>query len=194
MRTLIELTVNGQPYPIDVEGRTRLLDALREKCFLTGAKEGCSTGDCGACTVLLNGQPVTSCLVLAGSAVGQEITTIEGVSAGEDLHPVQEAFMSSGALQCGICTPGMILTSIALLNENRNPTRDQIRFGLQGNLCRCTGYDKIVDAVQEAAKDMASRGNGHHMEVKTEPDTNPSMVGPEQADATGGAAPGEKGR
>ena len=157
MRTLIELTVNKQPYPIDVEGRTRLLDALRDKCLLTGAKEGCSTGDCGACTVLLDGQPVTSCLVLAASAVGREITTIEGVAEGESLHPVQQAFMEEGALQCGICTPGMIMTSIALLGENPSPTRDEIRSGLQGNICRCTGYDKIVDAVEAAAREMQGK-------------------------------------
>ena len=154
MRQLIELTVNGQPYPIDVEGRTRLLDALREKCQLTGAKEGCSTGDCGACTVLMDGVPVTSCLVVAASAVGKQITTIEGVAKGSELHPVQTAFMQCGALQCGICTPGMIMTSIAILNENPSPSRDEIRFGLQGNLCRCTGYDKIVDAVEKAAQYM----------------------------------------
>ena len=157
MRTLIELTVNKQPYPIDVEGRTRLLDALRDKCLLTGAKEGCSTGDCGACTVLLDGQPVTSCLVLAASAVGREITTIEGVAEGETLHPVQQAFMDSGGLQCGICTPGMIMTSIALLEENPSPTRDEIRSGLQGNICRCTGYSKIVDAVEAAAREMQGK-------------------------------------
>jgi carbon-monoxide dehydrogenase small subunit len=158
VRKLIELTVNGERYPIDVEGRTRLLDALRDKCLLTGAKEGCSTGDCGACTVLLDGKPVTSCLVIAASAVGKEITSIEGVARGGSLHPVQQAFMDLGGLQCGICTPGMIMTSIALLNENPNPTRDEIRFGLQGNLCRCTGYDKIVDAVEVAAKSMAGAG------------------------------------
>jgi aerobic carbon-monoxide dehydrogenase small subunit len=157
VRTLIELTVNKQPYPIDVEGRTRLLDALRDKCLLTGAKEGCSTGDCGACTVLLDGQPVTSCLVLAASAVGREITTIEGVAEGDTLHPVQQAFMEAGGLQCGICTPGMIMTSIALLEENPSPTRDEIRSGLQGNICRCTGYDMIVDAVEAAAREMQGK-------------------------------------
>jgi aerobic carbon-monoxide dehydrogenase small subunit len=157
VRTLIELTVNKQPYPIDVEGRTRLLDALRDKCLLTGAKEGCSTGDCGACTVLLDGQPVTSCLVLAASAVGREITTIEGVAEGDALHPVQQAFMDAGGLQCGICTPGMIMTSIALLEENPSPTRDEIRSGLQGNICRCTGYDMIVDAVEAAAREMQGK-------------------------------------
>jgi aerobic-type carbon monoxide dehydrogenase small subunit (CoxS/CutS family) len=154
VRTLIELNVNNQTYPIDVEGRTRLLDALRDKCLLTGAKEGCSTGDCGACTVLLDGQPVTSCLVLAASTVGRKIVTIEGVADGEELHPVQKAFMECGGLQCGICTPGMIMTSIAFLEENPSPTRDEIRDGLQGNICRCTGYDKIVDAVQAAALEL----------------------------------------
>ena len=154
MRTLIELNVNNESYPIDVEGRTRLLDALRDKCLLTGAKEGCSTGDCGACTVHLDGQPVTSCLVLAASTVGHKIVTIEGVADGEELHPVQRAFMECGGLQCGICTPGMIMTSIAFLKENPSPTRDEIRDGLQGNICRCTGYDKIVDAVQAAALEL----------------------------------------
>jgi carbon-monoxide dehydrogenase small subunit len=154
MNQLITLDVNGQSYPIVVEGRTRLLDALRDKCQLTGAKEGCSTGDCGACTVMMDGQPVTSCLVVAASAEGRQITTVEGVAKGQELHPVQRAFMECGALQCGICTPGMIMTSIAILNENPSPSRDEIRFGLQGNLCRCTGYDKIVDAVEKAAAYM----------------------------------------
>ena len=152
MNQLITLDVNEQSYPIAVEGRTRLLDALRDKCQLTGAKEGCSTGDCGACTVMLDGLPVTSCLVVAASAQGRKITTVEGVAKGTELHPVQRAFMECGALQCGICTPGMIMTSIAILNENPSPSRDEIRFGLQGNLCRCTGYDKIVDAVEKAAQ------------------------------------------
>jgi carbon-monoxide dehydrogenase small subunit len=154
MNQLITLDVNGQSYPIVVEGRTRLLDALRDKCMLTGAKEGCSTGDCGACTVMMDGQPVTSCLVVAASAQGRKVTTVEGVAKGQELHPVQRAFMECGALQCGICTPGMIMTSIAILNENPNPSREEIRFGLQGNLCRCTGYDKIVDAVEKAAAYM----------------------------------------
>jgi len=157
MNQLITLEVNNESYPIVVEGRTRLLDALRDNCLLTGAKEGCSTGDCGACTVIMDGQPVTSCLVVAASAQGTKITTIEGVAKGNELHPVQKAFMQCGALQCGICTPGMIMTSIALLNENPKPTREQIRFGLQGNLCRCTGYGKIVDAVEQAAEMMAAK-------------------------------------
>jgi aerobic carbon-monoxide dehydrogenase small subunit len=157
MNQLITLDVNDESYPIVVEGRTRLLDALRDKCLLTGAKEGCSTGDCGACTVMVDGQPVTSCLVVAASAQGKKITTIEGVAQGTELHPVQKAFMECGALQCGICTPGMIITSIALLKEKPKPTRDEIRFGLQGNLCRCTGYDKIVDAVEQAAEMMTAK-------------------------------------
>ncbi len=190
MRQFIELTVNWQPYEIDVEGRTRLLDALRDKCFLTGAKEGCSTGDCGACTVLIDGQPATSCLVLAASAVGKQITTIEGVGTASELHPVQKAFMEEGALQCGICTPGMIMTSIALLEENPDPTRDEVRFGLQGNLCRCTGYDKIVDAVQAAAREL--RGDAGQRARKFQSTGNPAMIGPRQADATGGQAPGAR--
>jgi aerobic carbon-monoxide dehydrogenase small subunit len=152
VRTLIELNVNNETYPIDVEGRTRLLDALRDKCLLTGAKEGCSTGDCGACTVHLDGQPVTSCLVLAASTVGHKIVTIEGVADGEELHPVQKAFMECGGLQCGICTPGMIMSAVALLERNAQPSEDEIRYAIAGNLCRCTGYDKIVRAVEVAAE------------------------------------------
>ncbi len=193
MNQLVELQVNGQAYPVVVEGRTRLLDALRDKCRLTGAKEGCSTGDCGACTVLLDGQPVTSCMVVAASAAGKQIQTIEGVASGGELHPVQTAFMECGALQCGICTPGMIMTSIALLREKPSPTRDEVRFGLQGNLCRCTGYDKIVDAVQAAAHVMAgASGEGHAAGTEQVTDTNPALSGPRQADATGGRAPGAR--
>jgi carbon-monoxide dehydrogenase small subunit len=150
----IHLTVNGYPYDVEVEPRERLLDVLRYKVGLTGTKEGCGTGDCGACTVIVNGKRITSCLMLAVSAHDSEITTVEGVASDGHLHPVQQAFMEHGGLQCGICTPGFIVSSYALLKENPNPTEDEIRFGLAGNLCRCTGYVKIVEAVKTAAKEL----------------------------------------
>ncbi len=152
MRRAITLNVNGESHEVVVENRTRLLDALRDLVGFTGPKECCSTGDCGACTVLLDGKPVTSCLVLAVSAQGKQITTVEGLARGGELHPIQRAFVEHGALQCGMCTPGMVLSAKALLDENPNPTRDEIRFALAGNLCRCTGYDKIVAAVEAAAQ------------------------------------------
>jgi aerobic carbon-monoxide dehydrogenase small subunit len=148
----ITLRVNGRTYDVAVENRTRLLDALRDLVGVTGPKEGCGTGDCGACTVLLDGKPVTSCLVLAVSAQDREITTVEGLARDGVLHPVQQAFVERGGLQCGFCTPGMLLSAKALLDENPHPTRDEIRFALAGNLCRCTGYDKIVEAVERAAE------------------------------------------
>jgi carbon-monoxide dehydrogenase small subunit len=152
MKMPITLRINGEDYDIVVEGRTRLLDAIREQCELTGAKEGCSTGDCGACTVLLDGKPITSCMCFAASAQGKEITTIEGLARNGQLTPVQEAFIDRGGLQCGICTPGMILSATALLAENPKPSKDEIRFALAGNLCRCTGYQKIVEAVVAASE------------------------------------------
>lgn len=150
----IGLVVNGESYEIEVEPYTRLLDALREGIGLTGTKEGCGTGDCGACTVILNGKIVTSCMVLAASVNGGKITTIEGIRLNGGLHHIQKAFMEQGGLQCGICTPGMIVSSYALLSGNPNPTPDEIRFALAGNLCRCTGYDKIVKSVLSAAEMM----------------------------------------
>ncbi|HEX5417561.1 MAG TPA: (2Fe-2S)-binding protein [Chloroflexota bacterium] len=152
MKMPITLRINGEDYDIVVEGRTRLLDAIREQCELTGAKEGCSTGDCGACTVLLDGKPITSCMCFAATAQGKEITTIEGLAQHGELTPVQEAFIDRGGLQCGICTPGMILSATALLAENPKPSKDEIRFALAGNLCRCTGYQKIVEAVVAASE------------------------------------------
>jgi len=152
MKCQINLTINGDSYDILVEPRKTLLSVLRNTIGLTGGKESCSTGDCGACTVLLDGKPVTSCLVLAVSANGKEITTIEGLASGGELHPVQKAFIEKGAIQCGYCTPGMILTAKALLDENPNPTEEEIRRYLAGNLCRCTGYNKIVNAVAYAAQ------------------------------------------
>lgn len=152
MKKPITLRINQQDYDIFVEGRTRLLDAIREQCDLTGTKEGCATGDCGACTVLVDGKPVTSCMTFAMAAQGKELTTIEGVAQNGTLHPVQETFMELGGLQCGICTPGMILSAIALLEENPTPTADEVRFALAGNLCRCTGYQKIIEAVLAASE------------------------------------------
>ncbi len=152
MKRQITLNVNGRAYGVAVENRTRLLDALRGVVGVTGPKEGCGTGDCGACTVLLDGKPVTSCLVLAVSAQGKEITTVEGLALDGMLHPIQRAFVERGGLQCGFCTPGMLLSAKALLDENPHPTRAEIRFALAGNLCRCTGYDKVVEAVERAAE------------------------------------------
>lgn len=152
MKRPITLQLNGQHYEAAVEPRRRLLDAIRYDCRLTGTKEGCGTGDCGACTVILDGRPVCSCLTLAVAAEGRPITTIEGLAEGETLHPVQEAFMTCGGLQCGICTPGMILAAKALLDDNPQPTVEDIQHGLANNLCRCTGYAKIIDAVMQAAE------------------------------------------
>jgi carbon-monoxide dehydrogenase small subunit len=152
MKTAITLSINGDQYEILVEGRTRLLDAIREQCDLTGTKEGCSTGDCGACTVLLDGQPIASCMTFAQAAQGRPLTTVEGLAQGEQLHPLQRAFMDYGGLQCGICTPGMLLSAKALLDQNPQPTKEEIRFHLAGNLCRCTGYQKIVEAIVAASQ------------------------------------------
>ncbi len=160
MNHQIELNVNGTVNDLSLEPRKTLLAVLRDRLGLTGAKEGCSTGDCGACTVLIDGEPVTSCLVLAVAADGREITTVEGVADREGLHPVQEAMVNSGGLQCGFCTPGFIVSAYGLLRKNPSPSEDDIRRALAGNLCRCTGYTKIVEAVQEAAKQMVGKKGG----------------------------------
>jgi aerobic carbon-monoxide dehydrogenase small subunit len=151
MKKLITLTVNGQQQEILVEPQQTLVEALRYTLGLTGTKEGCGNGNCGSCTVIMDGKIVNSCLVFAVEAAGKEIVTIEGVSQGGKLHPLQQAFMDEGALQCGFCTPGFIISGIALLNVNRHPTEEQIRHAFAGNLCRCTGYDKIVRATLKAA-------------------------------------------
>lgn len=148
----IDLMVNGKRYSLEVESDRSLLDVIREDLNLTGIKKGCDKADCGACTVLLNGKPVNSCMVLAVQADGKEITTIEGVARDGKLDPIQEAFIKHGAVQCGFCTPGMILTAWALLRENREPTREEIQKAISGNLCRCTGYVQIIDAIQSAAR------------------------------------------
>jgi carbon-monoxide dehydrogenase small subunit len=151
-KRIVETTINGQVAEFLCEPRQTLLEVLRDVLDLTGTKEGCSNGNCGACTVLLNGRPVDSCLVLAVEAAGAAIETIEGIAPAEGLDPIQNAFLEEAALQCGICTPGFIVSAKALLAENPTPTEDEIRFYLAGNLCRCTGYDKIVRAVQAAAE------------------------------------------
>lgn len=153
----IELNVNGTDYQVTVEPRDRLVDVIRYQIGLTGTKEGCGTADCGACTVLLDGKPVTSCMMLAVSANGARITTVEGIAERGTLHPVQQCFMTYGALQCGICTPGFIVSSYALLQDNPNPTEHEARFYLAGNLCRCTGYTKIIEAVLAAARSARNR-------------------------------------
>ena len=151
MKRLLELKVNGEGYEAWVADHKTLLDVLRNDLGLTGTKKGCDQGDCGACTVLIDGQPVNACLVLAAEVADRNITTIEGLGGDDKLHPLQQAFADFNAVQCGFCTPGMILTSAALLNENPDPTEAELRRYLQGNLCRCTGYVKIVEAVQAAA-------------------------------------------
>jgi aerobic-type carbon monoxide dehydrogenase small subunit (CoxS/CutS family) len=155
MRYEATLKVNGVPYPVEVEGQRSLLSVLRSEVGLTGTKEGCDDSECGACVVLLDGHPVNSCSYLALQAQGREITTIEGLSNGGDLHPLQRQFLEQGGVQCGFCTPGMLMSAKALLDRNPDPTEEEIRIALSGNLCRCTGYQGIVRAVQAAARELA---------------------------------------
>ena len=150
----VSTTINGDTLEYLCQPDETLLDVLRDRLGLTGAKEGCGTGDCGACSIILDDRLVCSCLVLGAEAEGRKIETIEGMADGDKLHPLQRAFISNAALQCGICTPGFLIAAKALLKKNKNPSEEEIRFGLAGNLCRCTGYDKIVRAVQQAAKEM----------------------------------------
>ena len=157
MKKPLQLTVNGELRQVLVEPYYSLLDALRDDIRLTGTKKGCDEGDCGACTVFLNGKPVTSCMVLAHSAHDSEVTTIEGLANLEELHPVQQAVVDYGGLQCGFCIPGLIMSATALLQENPNPTEEDVRFGIGGNLCRCTGYSKVVEAVLAAAVNMRAK-------------------------------------
>ena len=157
MKTRVSIKVNGVPHEHEVEPRTLLTYFLRDTCKLTGTHIGCETTLCGACTVLLDGRAVKSCTVLAVQADGAEVTTIEGLARDGKLHPVQEGFWECHGLQCGYCTPGMILAGVDLLNQNPKPTREEICHGLEGNLCRCTGYSHIIDAVQWAAKKMAKQ-------------------------------------
>ena len=159
-KLIIKLTVNGREREVETTPSTRLLDLIRDNLHLTGTKEGCGKGECGACTVIMNGKLVASCLVLAPQADGAVITTIEGVGDDKCLDPVQEAFIETGAVQCGFCTPGMILAAKKLLEENSHPTEEEIKRGISGNLCRCTGYQKIIDAIELAADRLSRRDNG----------------------------------
>lgn len=157
MKHTITMTVNGDTYSLAVEPWRTLNETLREDLGLTGTKLGCGSGDCGACTVIMDGRTVSSCLTLAVEADGRSITTVEGLApSGETLHPVQEAFIEKGAIQCGFCTPGMELSAVYLLNKNKKPNEMEIREALSGNLCRCTGYNKIVEAISAAAERMKS--------------------------------------
>ncbi|MGH7872529.1 MAG: (2Fe-2S)-binding protein [Candidatus Binatia bacterium] len=157
MKKQIQFTLNGTRVSREVPNHRLLLDLLRDEIGVTGTKEGCGTGDCGACTVFLNGKPINSCLVLSGELDGADIVTIEGLKIGPELHPIQKAFIQDGGAQCGYCTPGMLMMSKALLDENKNPTEDEIRYALSGNLCRCTGYAKIIQAVQDAAAELRAK-------------------------------------
>ena len=151
MKRELHITVNGDAYHLLVDTQRTLLEVIRDEIGLTGTKNGCGAGECGACTVLLDDEPVNSCLVLAHEADGHDVVTIEGLAHGDVLHPVQAAFVAQGAIQCGFCTPGMVMSTKALLDRHPDPTREEVFHGLKGNLCRCTGYVKILDAV-EAAK------------------------------------------
>jgi carbon-monoxide dehydrogenase small subunit len=154
MKHPLSLTIDGEPHELLVEAYSSLLDMLRDDLQLTGTKKGCDEGDCGACTVLMNGKTVTSCMVLALDARDQEITTVEGLMQNNRLHPVQDAFVQYGGVQCGFCTPGLIMSGVGLLLENPNPTEEDVRYAIGGNLCRCTGYAKVVQAILKAADTM----------------------------------------
>lgn len=153
-KTHVTLNLNGETAELLCEPRQTLLEVLRDELDLTGTKEGCATGDCGACSVLLDGRVVCACLVLAVEAEGRTVTTVEGLADGDTLHPLQKAFLEHAALQCGICTPGFLVAAKALLERNPDPSEHEVRYELAGNLCRCTGYDKIVRAVLAAAEEM----------------------------------------
>lgn len=156
----IGLTINGKKRKVETTTSTRLLDLIRDDLHLTGTKEGCGKGECGACTVIMNGELAASCLILALQADGADITTIEGIGNDKCLHPIQEAFIETGAVQCGFCTPGMILAAKKLLEENPHPDEEEIKRGISGNLCRCTGYQKIIDAIKLAANRLSSSDSG----------------------------------
>jgi len=157
MKKLLQLTVNGDLRQILVEPYYSLLDTLRDELHLTGTKKGCDEGDCGACTVILNGKPVTACLVLAHSAHDAQVTTVEGLAARDVLHPVQQAFAEHGGLQCGFCTPGLIMSAVGLLESNSSPSAEEVKYAIGGNLCRCTGYSKVVESILAAVEAMGGQ-------------------------------------
>jgi len=154
MKTSLKLTVNDEAREFLVEPYSSLLDALRDELHLTGTKKGCDEGDCGACTVLLDGKPVPSCLVLAHGAHDGQVTTIEGLAGPEGLHPVQQAFVTYGGLQCGFCTPGLVMSAVGMLQQNPKPTEDDVKYAIGGNLCRCTGYTKVIESIMAAAQEL----------------------------------------
>ena len=159
-KTHVSTTINGEPMEFLCEPYQTLLDALRDECGLTGSKEGCSSGDCGACSVIVDGRLVCSCLMLAPEAEAADIVTIEGLAEGSKLHPLQQRFLEEAALQCGFCTPGFLVAAKNLLDHNLNPSETEVRYWLAGNLCRCTGYDKIVRAVLDTATELREASNG----------------------------------
>lgn len=152
----VELTVNGEKHKLQVESQERLLDTIRDELKLTGTKEGCSVGECGACTVIVDDQAVNSCMVLTAQVDGSEIITVEGLESKSGLHPLQKAFIEKQAVQCGFCTPGMLMSALALLKTNPEPSQEEIKTALEGNLCRCTGYQQIIDAVEMAAEEWGA--------------------------------------
>ena len=157
MKKPLQLTVNGDLRQILVEPYYSLLDTLRDELHLTGTKKGCDEGDCGACTVILSGKPVTACLVLAHSAHDAQVTTVEGLAAQDVLHPVQQAFAGHGGLQCGFCIPGLIMSAVGLLETNSSPSAEEVKYAIGGNLCRCTGYSKVVESILAAAEAMGEQ-------------------------------------
>ena len=157
MKKIINLTINSEAYELAVEPNQTLVEVLRHDLGLTGTKQGCGVGDCGSCTVIMDGKPVNSCLVLAVQANGRDILTIEGLDTDQGLHPLQQAFVDKAAVQCGFCTPGMIMSAKGLLEENPNPGEEEIRRGISGNLCRCTGYVQIVNSIKQAAETMRNK-------------------------------------
>lgn len=179
MKEIVRFRINGESYEIYVEPKKTLLEVLREDLGLTGTKEVCDLGTCGACTVLIENKPLLSCLILAVACKGKEITTIEGLKEEEKLHPLQTSFINNGAIQCGMCTPGMILSAKALLDENPHPTEIEVRKAIAGNLCRCTGYVKIVDAILAVSLgDVGAQARGHHRTLPSLWKTKTTKIAP----------------